>query len=382
MDFSFSEDQTAIRDLANQIFSDRTTDEFMLAFDRGGKVYDDELWTTLAEQGLLGITVPEAFGGTGLGFTELCLMLEEQGRRISPIPLYSNLVLGVLPINEFGSPQQKEKYLTPLAAGQLKLTAAIAELGISDAVAGRVTAVQNGDNWLLSGALDCVPDSPVADAIIVPTFSSDGEQTLFILDADTIGLSIESQTTSLGSNQGSLRLDRVEVNPGAVLGEVGRGEEILDWLELRAETAICAMQVGVTEEALKRTAEFTCERKQFGSPIGSFQAVAMQAADAFIDVEAIRSVYWLALYKLESGLDARAEVRCAKWFAADAGHRIVYRTQHLHGGMGADLEYPIHRFFLWAKHLGMMLGGRSVQTTKLGALLASDSTVGTAALQL
>ena len=382
MDFSFSEDQTAIRDLANQIFSDRTTDEFMLAFDRGGKVYDDELWTTLAEQGLLGITVPEAFGGTGLGFTELCLMLEEQGRRISPIPLYSNLVLGVLPINEFGSPQQKEKYLTPLAAGQLKLTAAIAELGISDAVAGRVTAVQNGDNWLLSGALDCVPDSPVADAIIVPTFSSDGEQTLFILDADTIGLSIESQTTSLGSNQGSLRLDRVEVNPGAVLGEVGRGEEILDWLELRAETAICAMQVGVTEEALKRTAEFTCERKQFGSPIGSFQAVAMQAADAFIDVEAIRSVYWLALYKLESGLDARAEVRCAKWFATDAGHRIVYRTQHLHGGMGADLEYPIHRFFLWAKHLGMMLGGRSVQTTKLGALLASDSTVGTAALQL
>ena len=108
----------------------------------------------------------------------------------------------------------------------------------------------------------------------------------------------------------------------------------------------------------------------------------MQAADAFIDVEAIRSIYWLALYRLSSGLDARAEVRSAKWYAADAGHRIVYRTQHLHGGMGSDLEYPIHRYFLWAKHLGMMLGGRSVQISKLGALLASDDSIGTTALQV
>jgi alkylation response protein AidB-like acyl-CoA dehydrogenase len=382
MDFSFSEDQTAIRDLANQIFGDRTTDEFMLAFDRDNKVYDDELWSTLAEQGLLGITVPEAFGGTGLGLTELCLILEEQGRRISPIPLYSSLVLGALPIGEFGRTEQREKYLRPLAAGDLKLTAAIAELGISDAVAGRVSASPSGDKWILSGTLDCVPDSPVADAIIVPAFTAEDEQTLFIVDVDKVGLSVDAQKTSLGSNEGTLHLERVELSADAILGEIGGGTQILDWLELRAETAICAMQLGVTEEALKRTAEFTCERKQFGAPIGSFQAVAMQAADAFIDVEAIRSVYWLALYKLEGGLDARAEVRCAKWYAADAGHRIVYRTQHLHGGLGADLEYPIHRFFLWAKHLGMMLGGRSVQITKLGALLASDDSVGIAALQL
>ncbi len=381
MDFSFSEDQTAIRDLAHQIFTDRTTDEFMLNFDREGKVYDDELWSTLAEQGLLGITVEEAFGGTGLAFTELCLMLEEQGRRISPVPLYSSLVLGVLPISAFGSDAQKEKYLTPLAAGKLKLTAAIAELGISDTIAGQVSATRRGDQWILNGALDCVPDSPVADAIIVPA-STDGQQTIFIVDTTSAGLSIDAQRTSLGTNQGTLNLANVALGADAILGEVGQGSEILDWLELRAETAICALQVGVTEEALKRTAEFTCERKQFGAAIGSFQAVAMQAADAFIDVEAIRSIYWLALYRLSSGLDARAEVRSAKWYAADAGHRIVYRTQHLHGGMGSDLEYPIHRYFLWAKHLGMMLGGRSVQISKLGALLASDDSIGTTALQV
>ncbi len=381
MDFSFSEDQNAIRDLAHQIFTDRTTDEFLLAFDRAGTVYDDALWSTLAEQGLLGITVAEAFGGTGLGFTELCLMLEEQGRRLSPIPLYASLVLGVLPISEFGSDAQKETYLTPLVAGTLKLTAAIAELGIPDAAAGRINAVQEGDRWILNGALDCVPDSPVADAIIVPAYTDDG-LTMFIVNTDQAGLSVDVQNTSLGANTGTLTLADTELSTDAILGNVGEGELILHWLEQRAEVAICAMQVGVTEEALKRTAEFTCERKQFGAPIGSFQAVAMQAADAFIDVEAIRSVYWLALYKLEHGLDARAEVRCAKWYAADAGHRIVYRTQHLHGGIGSDLEYPIHRFFLWAKHLGMMLGGRSLQIAKLGALLASDDSVGTAALEL
>jgi 3-oxocholest-4-en-26-oyl-CoA dehydrogenase beta subunit len=381
MDFSFSEDQNAIRDLAQQIFTDRTTDEFMLAFDRAEKTYDEELWATLAEQGLLGITIAEEFGGTELGFTELCLMLEEQGRRISPIPLFSNLVLGALPLCEFGSVAQKEQYLTPLSAGELKLTAAIAELGISDAFAGQINAVPRGDEWVLNGHLDCVPDGPVADAILVPVHTGN-ELTFFIVERQQPGVTLETQKTSLGDNQASLILENLVLGASAVLGEIGGGEQVMNWLELRAETALCALQVGVTEEALKRTAEFTCERKQFGAPIGSFQAVAMQAADAFIDVEAIRSVYWLALYKLAGGLDARAEVHCAKWYAADAGHRIVYRTQHLHGGMGADLEYPIHRFFLWAKHLGMMLGGRSVQISRLGALLAAEDSVGTAALEV
>jgi alkylation response protein AidB-like acyl-CoA dehydrogenase len=381
MDFSFSEDQTAIRDLANQIFSDRTTDEFLLKFDRGEDVYDDALWTTLAEQGLLGITIAEEFGGTDLGFTELCLILEEQGRRLSPVPLYSNLVLGALPIGEFGTVAQKHKYLAALVAGDLKLTAAIAEMGMAGAVAGQVVAVKSGDNWSLNGNLECVPDGATASAIIVPA-THDGVQTMFIVDTDKTGVNVEAQRSSLGMNEASLSLENVELAGDAILGEVGAGAEVLAWLELRAETAICALQVGVTEEALKRTAEFTCERKQFGAPIGSFQAVAMQAADAFIDVEAIRSVYWLALYRLTSGKDARAEVHCAKWWAVDAGHRIVHRTQHLHGGMGSDVEFPIHRFFLWAKHLGMMLGGRSVQITKLGKLLASDETIGIAALRV
>lgn len=382
MDFSFSEDQNAIRDLANQIFSDRSTDEFLVSFDRSDALYDDQLWSTLAEQGLLAITVPEDFGGTGMGFTELCFLLEEQARRVAPIPLFSSLVLGVLPISEFGSDAQKQKYLAPLATGELKLSAAIAELGMCEAMAGRVTATANGDSFTLNGSLDMVPDGASANAILVPAFDADGKQTVFIVDTDASGVEVSAVETSRGPAEGTLSLSNVAVSADAVLGGAGNGEAVLEWLEIRAEIALCAMQLGVTEEALKRTAEYTCERKQFGAPIGSFQAVAMQAADAYIAVEAIRSSYWLALYRLECGDDARCEMRSAKWFAADAGHRIVQSTQHLHGGMGSDVEYPIHRYFLWAKHIGNMIGNRGVQMAKLGALLASDDSIGAAYMQV
>jgi alkylation response protein AidB-like acyl-CoA dehydrogenase len=382
MDFTFNEDQQAIRELAHQIFTDRATDEFLLAFDRTDEVYDEPLLNTLAEQGLLGITIPEQYGGTGLGMTELCLILEEQGRRVAPIPLYSNLVRGVLPLNEFGSEQQKQQYLPLIASGKARLTAAIAEMGMSQSVAGSVSLTRSGDNFTLNGQLDCVPDGPTATAILVPASDSDGNKTVFIVDAGSAGLSTTAQQTSLGNNQASLAFDNVSLAADAVLGKAGEGQAVLDWLEMRAELGLCAQQIGVTEEALKRVAEFTCERKQFGAAIGSFQAVAMQAADAYIDVEAIRSSYWLALYKLEAGEDCRAEVRVAKWFASNSGHRVAYRTQHLYGGMGVDVEFPSHRYFLWAKHIGMMLGGRSLQISKLGALLASDDNVGTAALKV
>ena len=117
MDFSFNDDQIAIRELAFQIFTDRSDDEFLLAFSRGNETYDETLWQTLAQQGLLGVAIPEAAGGAGLGLIELCLVLEEQGRRVAPVPLYASLVLGGLPIAEFGSQQQQQRYLQPLAAG-------------------------------------------------------------------------------------------------------------------------------------------------------------------------------------------------------------------------------------------------------------------------
>lgn len=379
MNFNFSEDQKAIRDLAYQIFTDRTTDEWLLEFDKTSQSYDDELWATLAEQGLLALTIPEAQGGSGLGFIELCLMLEEQGRRLAPIPLYSTLVLGVLPLVEFGSDTLKNQYLPGVADGSIKFSAAIAEIGMSKALSKPVSSTINGDTATISGNVKMVPDGGVANAIIVPTYDANNTVIMVVVDSNAEGVNITPTRSARGEIQANISFDNVEAK---VLGSAEKGADILEWIELHAQVALCAMQVGVTEEALKRTAEYTTERKQFGAPIGSLGMVAMQAADAYIDVESMRSTYFLALYRLSEGLEARAEVYAAKYLASENSHRIVHRTQHLHGGIGADVTYPIHRYFLWAKHIGVMIGGANVALSRLGELLAKDDELGTNFIKL
>ena len=383
MDFNFSDDQNSIRELAHQIFTDRSSDEFLLAFSRSGETYDETLWQTLAAQGLLGVAIPESAGGTGFGLIELCMVLEEQGRRVSPIPLYASLVLGGLPIAEFGSEAQQQRYLPALADGTAKFSAAIAELGMNAVVATTVTATREQDSWRLDGRKAVVPDGAVADFILVPAEDSEGQQTVFIVDTQAAGVTVQAVEIGLsGERAAHLILEQVSVSDDAVLGNPGQGADILEWLEQRANIGHCALQVGVTEEAMKRTAAFLGERKQFGVALGTFQALAMRMADCYIDVEGIRSTYWLALWRLSEGLDARAEVRAAKWWACDAAHRIVSSTQHLHGGIGSDVEYPIHRFFLMAKQISYSLGNASQQLAHLGRLLAEDDTLGFRALEL
>ena len=382
MDFNFTDDQNAIRELAYQIFTDRASDEFLLEFSRTGKTYDDTLWSTLAEQGLLGVAIPESAGGAGLGLIELCMVLEEQGRRVAPVPLYASVVLGGLPIAEFGSEEQ-QRHLQALAAGSAKFSAAIAELGMNVAVATKVTAVREAEGWVLDGSKSAVPDGAVADFVLVPAETGDGEQTVFILDTTIPGVVVTAVEIGLsGERAAHLTLEGVTLGDEAVLGSPGQGADIVEWLEQRANIGHCALQVGVTEAAMKRTAAYLSERKQFGVALGTFQALAMRMADSYIDVEGIRSTYWLALWRLSEGLDARAEVRAAKWWACDAAHRVVSSSQHLHGGMGADVEYPIHRFFLMAKQISYSLGNASQQLEQLGRLLASDDSLGFRALEI
>lgn len=371
MDFQFTEDQNAIRELAHQIFTDRATDEFLLEFSRTDATYDDQLWTTLAEQGLLGICVPEDFGGTGLGFIELCGILEEQGRRVAPTPLFSSLVLGGLPIAEFGSDEQKQKWLSALATGEAKLTAAVANWGATDAYQQEVQA----ENGVLNGTQTAVIDGAVANAVVV--FAADGSA--YIVDTSADGVSVQEQNSFNGANFATITLANAQAE---LLGNAGQGEEIAKWLEQRSDVALCAMQQGVCDEAVRRTAEYTGERKQFGAPLGSFQAVAMRAADAYIDTEAMRSAYWGALWRVSEGIDAAAEVRVAKYWACQGSHRVVHAAQHLHGGMGSDIEFPIHRYFILSKLIAFLSGNAAVQLAKLGDLLADNEEVGLTSLAI
>ncbi len=372
MDFSYSEEQQAVRALASQIFSDHATHERLLELERSGEWFDMELWSLLADANLTSVAVPEAQGGGGLGILELCVVLEEQGRRVAPVPLFATAVLGGLPIAEFGDAEQQARWLRPVVEEGAVLSAALLELGGGDPARPRLTARREGDAWRLDGEKECVPALELARAVLVPARCADGVG-VFIVDPRAQGVRVERQLLTHGEPEGRLLLEGARVSEEALLGDPTSGAEIVAWLLERAQLGLAALQLGVAQGALQDTAAYVATRKQFGRPIASFQGVALRAADAFIDVEAMRAVLLEAAWRLSEGRPAAAEVAAAKWWASMAGHRVVHTAQHLHGGIGSDIEYPIHRYFYWSKQNGLLFGGANQQAARIGAELVAQS---------
>jgi alkylation response protein AidB-like acyl-CoA dehydrogenase len=366
MDFSLSEDQQAIGDLAAKLLADKSSHELQRALEkRGGLRFDRELWRAAADAGLLGISVPEAHGGAGLGFLEVAAILEQVGRRTAPIPIYETVVLAALPIAEFGSPAQAAAWLPAIANGERIATAALVEDAPS-------TAVPDGGGFRISGKKLCVPAAEIADLVLVPA-QVEGRETIFLVDPKAAGVQLDPLATTSGMPESLMTLSGVRVDADAVLGKVGGGAAVRAWIELRATAALCMVSLGVCEAALELTSEYIKTRKQFDQPIAMFQAVGHRAADAFIDTEAIRLTSWQAAWRISADLEAAKQVAVAKFWCAEGAKRVVHAATHLHGGVGVDKEYPLHRFFLYARHLELALGGGTPQLLKLGKLLAAEA---------
>jgi hypothetical protein len=365
MDFALSEDQRALRELARKMFDELATHERLKAVKATPDRIDRELWRELAKANLLGIAIEERFGGNGTGLAELAIVLEEVGRAVAPVPIYPTLVLGALPIAAFGSEALRAKWLPRVAAGEAILAAAIVDEGASG-----VSARREGDTFVLSGARALVQAAHVADAILVPA-ALDGGTTLFLVDPRGAGMRLERVETTDEHLRPHFHASDARVGAADVVGAAGQGAEILAWLTQRATFALCAMQVGVAERALQITARYATERVQFDRPIGSFQAVHTRAGDAYIDVLSMRLTMQRALHLLEHGEDASENLIIAKYWAAEGGARVTYAAQHLHGGIGVDIDYPIHRYYLWARQIGLHLGSGAEQIALLGARLAS-----------
>jgi alkylation response protein AidB-like acyl-CoA dehydrogenase len=195
---------------------------------------------------------------------------------------------------------------------------------------------------------------------------------VFIVDPTAKGVSLERQDTTSGIPEARVTLSGVTVGAADVLGAPDAGNAILEWIVERATAALCATAIGVCEEALRMTAEYTKTREQFERPIATFQAVGQRAAEAYIDTEAVRLTAWQAVWRLDAGLPAAAEVAVAKFWTSEGGQRVVHAAQHLHGGMGVDRDYPLHRYFLWAKQIELTLGSETPQLLRLGAMLAAE----------
>ena len=374
MDFSFSEEQVALRDLAAKIFEDMATVERVVEIERRTEDrFDERLWASLASAQLLGVAIPEEWGGLGFSLLELTLVLEQQGRFVAPVPLLPALVLGALPVAEFGSAAQKARWLPAVAQGQAMLTAAFAEPGANNVRRSSVRATAVDDGWALSGTKIAVPAAHVASAVLVPAETADG-LTVFFVDSSAPGVVTSRHETTARDVQCSLEFSDVVVAADDVLGAVGDGAMITEWTIDRVDVAGAAIAVGCCEQALSLTAQYSSERQQFGRPLSTNQGVAIRAADAYIDIECMRVTMLQAAWRLGQGLAARDEIDIAKYWAAEGGQRVVHATQHLHGGMGADIDYPVHRYFLWVKQLENMFGSGPQHLARLGRSIAQSVT--------
>ena len=254
---------------------------------------------------------------------------------VAPVPVYATLLLGADTIARHGDDGQRQRYLPGVVDGSRLLTAGLAEPGRSDPTTPTTTARRDGDGWRLDGSKELVPAAQIAQTIVIPAEIDDGDVGLFLLDTEADGVEVRPAVTTNGEPHADVILDGAVVSGEDRLA--GDGAEMIESLHTRALVGLCAIQLGVTERALRIAASYTTEREQFGRPIGSFQAVQQRMADAFIDVEAIRWTMWQAAWLLAEGRPAERaaahrEVLGGRGRRPRRGHRATgaRRNRHRH----------------------------------------------------
>ncbi|MGW2341387.1 acyl-CoA dehydrogenase family protein [Streptomyces sp. NPDC001661] len=363
MDFSLGEELEELRNLAREIFTDHATPDRLRAVETSATRVDDTLWADLAAAGLLAAPLPEEAGGAALDLPGLCVLLEEQGRRVAPVPLWP-AVLGALTVAAHGSAGQRTALLPRAADGTSRITLALEEFAPADPGTPLTTAVPEETGWRLTGTKAAVPSPAGADHVLV-TATTDTGTGLFLVRRDAPGTTWTPAETTSHDLSAHLDLDGA---PAEALGAPGSGA--LEWTVDRARTALAAVQLGVTQGAVRHAADHLGGREQFGRPLATFQAVQHQLADCVIEIDAMRVTLWQAVTALGDGQDTGQAVLVAKWWAGEGGLNVVHRVQHVHGGIGVDTDYPVHRHFLWGKQIATTLGGAAADLSRLGDLLA------------
>ncbi len=372
MDFELSAETSTMRDLAAEILGDLVSPESLTALDQAGTWWDHATYRQLARSGILGCLVPEEFGGAGLSYLELHHVLVASGEVVAQVPMWETLVLGALPLARYGTPAQQREFLPGVVTGEVLLTAALVEPGAGDPTRPQTRAVRTSQGWQLSGVKTQVSLAQEAARVLVSASTEPGgEPALFLVDPGASGVSLEAQSTVARRPVFRMTLDRVTVSEEDRLGAEATVPVLVDLLD-HATAALAAIGAGVAGRALRLAAEYTTERQQFGQPIGSFQAVRQRLADAYIDVQAMRMTALQAAWRLSTAQPAGDAVEVAKFWAADAGHRVLHTAQHVHGGMGIDLDYELHRCYRMGKWVEFTLGSATTQLRAVGRRLATQ----------
>jgi 3-oxocholest-4-en-26-oyl-CoA dehydrogenase beta subunit len=364
MDFSLTEDQRAFADTAAALFGDHCSDEALRAHDVGDAPFMQSAWREAVQAGLHGVIVPEEAGGLGLGMTDLMPVLQAQGRALALVPLWEH-ALATAVLARFGGAAH-EALVSQAAAGDNLLMMSLADANASRGLGLRLQ--RDGEGWRLQGWAASVPLAAQATRVLLPAQTADGVRWA-VVDPSRMG-------QALGRTQHHLAVADLSTTGLELHADDVLPPEALAWAEPRAIAALAALQLGVTERQLERTVEYVSQRKQFGRPIGSFQLVAGQLADGWIALEALRSSLWQVVYRLDADLGVQAQALALRVLACDCGHRTGHTAQHVHGGIGVDLTYPIHRHLYWSRALNAALGGSEAHLERLGDWLADNDRLG------
>ena len=361
MDFTTTEAANDLGGLARSIVDSVCTPDRQRQLDTLDERFDRDLWSKLIDADVLSTAAPETLGGGGFGVLEQVAVLVALGRQIAAVPYLESVVLAAGACAKFGSVALQRDWAAPAVRGEKILTVALeAEMG-----QGPVQAQTSGDGYRLTGTRALVGYGPVADAFLVSA-ESESDVLVFLVAAGDPGVSVSSLDTTGHGSVGHLELQGTDLEASRVVG----GSDAVSWLTTRGMLGRSAFQLGVLERALELTAQYAREREQFDRPIGSFQAVGQRLADAYIDIKGLRLTVTQAAWRLAEDLACDLEVGTAAFWAAEAGHRVAHTTVHVHGGVGIDIDHPVHRYFLAAKQTEFAVGGATGALLRIGRELA------------
>lgn len=360
MDLGLNETQQMLKNSAREFLQAECPDTYVRAMEEDQRGYTPDMWQKIAEQGWLGLIFPEEYGGVGLTYLDLSVLLEEMGRALLPGPFFSTIVMGGMAIMDAGTDDQKRRLLPQICDGQHIVTLALTEPSARwDAAGIQTTAAQNADGaWTLNGTKLFVPNAHVADTYIVAARTGDAERdiTLFFVPGDADGVTQTLLKTIASDRQSEITLDSVSLPAEAALGEVNKGWDTIEKVLAWGAIGKCAEMVGGAEQVLEMTVEYAKQRTQFGRPIGSFQAIQHHCANMATDVEGSRYITYQAAWLLSEGEAAAQEVAMAKAWVSDAYRRICALGHQCHGAIGFTKEHNMQLYSRRAKAAELAFG--------------------------
>jgi alkylation response protein AidB-like acyl-CoA dehydrogenase len=374
MDFGFSQEQELLRATARKFLENECKSEFVRERMAEPAGVTDDFWKKLGEQGWLGLVYPEEYGGTGLGFVDLTVLMEEMGRAVMPGPFFSTL-LGGLAIMEAGGADQKKEWLGKISDGQAKATVAWTEPSARwDAAGVTTTAKTAGGGYALTGTKLFVPDAHLADVIVVVARTSEGKRpedgvSLFVVPKGAKGLSVKLLPTMDQTRK--LCEVKLDDTPAALLGPKDGGWAPLERVVQRATVALCAEMCGGAQKVLDMTTDYAKIRIAFGKPIGSYQGVKHRAADMLVDVENAKSLTYYAAWAVDENVpEAALACSMAKAYTSDAFRKVSGAGIQLHGGIGFTWEHDLHLYFKRAKSSEFTFGDATYHREKVAQLIS------------